>query len=57
MRVMPEHMIDQDHRAYDRRKYASMMRRAAWNILRPFIPEEDRIGGDKPTIQRLDAYF
>jgi DNA polymerase-2 len=56
MRVMPEHMIDQGHRAYDRRKYVSMMRRAAWNILRPFIPEEDNIDGDKPMLQTLDEY-
>jgi DNA polymerase elongation subunit (family B) len=44
LRVMPETMIDKNHRAYDRRKYAAMMKRAAWNILRPFIPDETKIG-------------
>jgi DNA polymerase elongation subunit (family B) len=57
MRVMPESMIDEGHRTYDRRKYAAMMRRAAWNILRPFVPEEKNIG--KPLFREsdLDAYL
>lgn len=44
LRVMPENMIDENHNAYDRRKYAEMTKRAAWNILRPFIPDESKIG-------------
>ena len=57
MRVMPESMIDEGHRAYDRRKYASMMRRAAWNILRPFIPEEKHIGKPQLCESSLDKYL
>jgi hypothetical protein len=55
-RVMPEYMIDDTHRAYDRRKYASMMRRAAWNILRPFVPEEADIGRKRLQESILETY-
>ncbi|MBD3204777.1 hypothetical protein GF319_00365 [Candidatus Bathyarchaeota archaeon] len=57
MRVMPESMIDEGHKAYDKRKYASMMRRAAWNILRPFIPEEKQIGKLRLRESNLDKYL
>ncbi len=57
LRVMPESMIDEGHRAYDRRKYASMMRRAAWNILRPFISEESDIDGNQVRETRLERYL
>jgi DNA polymerase elongation subunit (family B) len=57
LRVMPESMIDDGHRAYDRRKYASMMRRAAWNILRPFVPDESMIVGSRVRETLLDRYL
>jgi DNA polymerase elongation subunit (family B) len=57
MRVMPESMIDEGHRTYDRRKYAAMMRRAAWNILRPFVPEEKKIGKRLLRESDLDEYM
>jgi hypothetical protein len=56
MRVMPEHMIDDSHRAYDKRKYAAMVRRAAWNLLRPFVPEEENVGIKTLRDGKLDSY-
>ncbi|MBD3171211.1 hypothetical protein GF326_01940, partial [Candidatus Bathyarchaeota archaeon] len=57
LRVMPESMLDEGHRAYDRRKYAAMMRRAAWNILRPFVRDESDIGGARVRETSLDRYL
>ncbi len=56
-RVMPASMIDEAHVAYDRRKYSAMVRRGAWNLLRPFIPREESIGGERVRESRLDTYF
>lgn len=56
-RVMPANMIDKAHKAYDRKKYAAMVRRAAWNLLRPFIPREESIGGSRIRESRLDTFF
>lgn len=44
LRVMPASNIDAGHRRYDKKKYTQLVRRAAWNILRPFIPNEHNIG-------------
>ena len=57
MRVMPASMIDGAHRGYDRRKYAKLVRRAAWNILRPFVQDEESIEGSRLQTSRLDTYF
>jgi DNA polymerase I len=57
MRVMPASLLDGLHKAYDRKKYAELVRRAAWNILRPFVPNEASIGGNKLRESRLDIYF
>ncbi|NIN53508.1 MAG: hypothetical protein GTO23_10205 [Nitrososphaeria archaeon] len=56
-RVMPADMIDDSHKAYDRKKYAGLVRRAAWNLVRPFVPREKSIGGAKLRESRLDTYF
>jgi hypothetical protein len=42
---------------YDRKKYAALVRRAAWNLLRPFIRGEDVIGGQGLHASRLDQYL
>ncbi|MFP3951285.1 MAG: DNA polymerase domain-containing protein [Candidatus Bathyarchaeia archaeon] len=55
-RVMPASRIDEGHKAYDRGKYAERVRRAAWTLLRPFIPEESRIGGEALRESRLDTF-
>ena len=57
LRVMPESMIDGGHLAYDRRKYEAMARRAAWNLLRPFVKDETLIGGGVARESRLDTFF
>jgi len=44
LRVMPASKLDAGHRGYDRKKYTQMVRRAAWNLLRPFVPSEQNIG-------------
>jgi DNA polymerase, archaea type len=44
LRVMPASKLDQGHKSYDKKKYALMARRAAWNLLRPFIAKESEIG-------------
>jgi len=56
-RVMPADMIDEAHKAYDRKKYAAMVRRAAWNIVRPFVPDEKTIGGSRLRESHLSTYF
>jgi len=56
LRVMPAFRLDAGHRRYDRKKYAEMTRRAAWNLLRPFVQGEDSIGGSPLKAARLDAY-
>jgi DNA polymerase elongation subunit (family B) len=57
MRVMPKSMIDDEHQTYDRRKYSAMTRRAAWNLLRTFIPDEDEVGWRKTRTNKLNVYF
>ncbi len=37
-------MIDDSHRRYDKKKYVSMVKRAVWNLIRPFVPGESSIG-------------
>ena len=44
LRVIPASKLDTGHRSYDKKKYTQMVRRAAWNLLRPFIPSEQSIG-------------
>ncbi|MFH1179008.1 MAG: hypothetical protein V1710_01475 [Candidatus Bathyarchaeota archaeon] len=44
LRVMPASKLNTGHRGYDKKKYTAMMRRAAWNLPRPFIPSEQCIG-------------
>ena len=56
LRVMPASMIDGAHRSYDKKKYASMVRRAAWNLLRPFVPNEKSIGVKLYERTRLDNF-
>lgn len=55
-RVIPASRIDGEHKVYDRRKYAEMVRRAAWNLLRPFIPQKRIIGGEMLRESRLDTF-
>ena len=56
LRVMPASKIDGSHRSYDKKKYASMVRRAAWNLLRPFVPSEKSIGKQLYERTRLDSF-
>jgi DNA polymerase elongation subunit (family B) len=56
-RVMPASLVDSGHRSYDRKKYTALARRAAWNLLRPFVRDEKRIGGSRLRERRLDTYF
>lgn len=56
LRVLPKSMIDDAHRRYDKKKYASMVRRAAWNLLRPFVPSESSIGTRLYERTRLDSF-
>jgi DNA polymerase elongation subunit (family B) len=55
-RVMSACMIDETHKAYDRKKYAAMVRRAAWNLVRPFVPCEEKIGRSKLRESLLYTY-
>jgi len=57
LRVMPVSMLNGGHRKYDRKKYAAMARRAAWNLLRPFVPSEDNIDGMNLQESRLDTFL
>jgi len=57
LRVMPASMLNGGHRRYDRKKYSSMARRMAWNLLRPFVPCEDNIEGVNLQESRLDNYL
>ncbi|MHA2393872.1 MAG: DNA polymerase domain-containing protein [Promethearchaeota archaeon] len=56
-RVIPAENLDDTHKAYDKKKYAQLVRRAAWNLLRPFVPEESYIGGSRLRESQLDIYF
>jgi DNA polymerase elongation subunit (family B) len=56
LRVMPASKMDSGHRGYDKKKYAQMVRRAAWNLLRPFVPGEQSIGTQIYERTRLDVY-
>jgi DNA polymerase elongation subunit (family B) len=44
LRVMPVSLLYGRKKGYDKKKYAEMTRRAAWNLLRPFVPNEKFIG-------------
>jgi DNA polymerase elongation subunit (family B) len=57
LRVMPASMLNGGHQRYDRKKYAAMTRRAAWNLLRPFVPNEDSMEGKRLQESRLDTYL
>lgn len=57
MRVVPENLLKDTHRQYDKKKYAQMTRRAAWNLLRPFIPDEMMVGSDMLKERSLDFYI
>ena len=57
LRVMPASMLNGGHHRYDRKKYAAMARRAAWNLLRPFVPSEDSMAGKRLQEIRLDTYL
>ena len=56
-RVMPASLVDSGHRYYDKKKYHTLVRRAAWNLLRPFLQSEDLIGGKRFLTSRLDNYY
>jgi len=57
LRVMPASLLNGGHRGYDRKKYAEMTQRAAWNLLRPFVPDEDHIGGSRYRASFLEDYL
>ncbi|MEE8354845.1 MAG: DNA polymerase domain-containing protein, partial [Candidatus Bathyarchaeia archaeon] len=57
LRVMPASLLNGGHRGYDRKKYSEMTRRAAWNLLRPFVPDEDCIGGSRYKTRSLNDYL
>jgi DNA polymerase elongation subunit (family B) len=57
LRVMPASLLDSGHRSYDRKKYTEITRRAAWNLLRPFVPSEGCIGGSRFRESRLIDYI
>jgi DNA polymerase elongation subunit (family B) len=57
LRVMPASLLNGGHRGYDRKKYAEMTRRAAWNLLRPFVPDENHIGGSRYRMSSLEDYL
>jgi DNA polymerase elongation subunit (family B) len=57
LRVMPASMLNGGHQRYDRKKYTKMAKRAAWNLIRPFVPNEDLMEGKRLQERRLDAYL
>ena len=57
LRVMPASLLNGSHRRYDRKKYTEMTQRAAWNLLRPFVPSEDYIGRSRYRRSNLKDYF
>lgn len=56
LRVLPKSQMDKKHRGYDKKKYEQMVRRAAWNLLRPFVPGEASIGTKLYERTRLDRF-
>ena len=56
LRVMPASKLDEGHRGYDKKKYALMVRRAAWNLLRQFVHGEQSIGTQLYERTRLESY-
>ncbi|MCW4014402.1 MAG: hypothetical protein NWF07_15645 [Candidatus Bathyarchaeota archaeon] len=56
LRVMPASKLDGAHRSYDRKKYSQMVRRGAWNLLRPFIPGETNIGTKLYESTKLESF-
>jgi DNA polymerase elongation subunit (family B) len=56
LRVMPASMRDKGHKGYDKKKYTYMVRRAAWNLLRPFVLGEQSISSKSYKRTKLD-YF
>jgi DNA polymerase elongation subunit (family B) len=57
LRVMPASMLNGGHQRYDRKKYTKMAKRAAWNLIRPFVPSEDAMTGKRLKESRLESYF
>jgi DNA polymerase elongation subunit (family B) len=57
LRVMPASMLNGGHHRYDRKKYAKMVKRAAWNLVRPFMPSEDSMTGERLKESCLDTYL
>lgn len=57
LRVMPASMLDTNHRGYDKKKYTQLVRRAVWNLLRPFVQDEEAIGGKRLRASQLDLYL
>jgi len=57
LRVMPASMLNGGHQRYDRKKYTKMAKRAAWNLIRPFVPNEDSMDGKRLQESRLESYF
>jgi hypothetical protein len=56
LRVMPASKMDIGHKGYDKKKYTQMVRRAAWNLLRPFVPNEQSIGAQLYEETSLRAF-
>jgi len=56
LRVMPASKLDNGPRGYDKQKYTLLVRRGAWNLLRPFIPGEQNIGTQIYEKTYLDSF-
>jgi len=56
IRVLPKSMIEDSHRRYDKKKYVSMVKRAVWNLIRPFVPGESSIGTRLYERTSLDSF-
>jgi DNA polymerase elongation subunit (family B) len=57
LRVMPASMLDHKNKGYDKKKYAQMVRRSVWNLLRPFVRDEKVIGGKRLKAIQLDLFL
>jgi hypothetical protein len=60
LRVMPASKLDTGHRGYDKKKYTAIVRRAAWNLPRPFIPSEQSIDTqlyEKTSMRMLNILY
>jgi len=56
LKVLQKSLIDDSHRRNDKKKYVSMVKRAVWNLLRPFVPGEKSIGTRLYEKTRLDSF-